>query len=1136
MMKMEKPRRFGSGHKLAAFFAASLLAFAGSAEVIDLAGVDATATDLADDTVYTNSSETAASLVFDCADDVTFNGTIGGNLALVKQGAGKLALNGTNTYVCGTFVSNGWLTVGADRQVAGGAVSLAGGNLRLAAVYTPSTACFTLDADATVDTGAFLFGVKPATFVTKGHTMTKVGYGELKITATFTAATVGGSTWIIDEGKLTSGGDGFGGYVENMDMTLELHEGTHLRSDHHLPLPARLVLRGATLRGSQDFFTNAESTHQWKNFSFNKSVTVLPSADGRPSVINALAVHMGQRNFTPTFDVREGAELQVNAQMVQGLYGSTNPLLPPGTFVKKGAGTMYILQPGTLKGTVRLDEGTLRFGKDGGLGKGAVLAARPGTKVVLDDGAALDCRYCGDSILSSAEVWIDATRFNAEDGATVDSIPNFGTCGGNFLQFATCNNQTSKAPTFTVNAFNGRPAFDFDGHQALALDTYTNKTSEITVFVAARCTHWEAEGNKGKWSSLFAGHSTAAPKNDYESYGSFYQQDAGSYAWYVGNRQTAGLASHAQITNGTPFIDCMRRDGTSVNLMQYRYGETAAETKTVSGVSAAYDVNRLGLACRLGTNAKCEYYGDNHASSRLWYGQVGEVLVFSRVLSDDERAVVNEYLRRKWHNTTNDAVSIASLYSGRQDVLEVPAGAAALVSERTEAGATLTKTGAGTLRVNAMSGVQDVRVAEGTLELLPTSVVAHIDVWMDAADASAVTTNADGRIAAVRNKGNAGGMFAASPLPASASNGAPTPVWEQAAINGLPVLKFAGDSALVLDSYSNTNAFGFLTIFMVAERSSDIQFNVPGRGKWSAPFSMASRSSSSPDEAQLGAYHYDEKQDDTGEPYGQFYRGNVIRAKVTNLPTSVPNDEAFVFASYTEGYRQLFYFERTSAEVGGGSVYKNTFTWDLPQFNYNFDRIQLGCRMGTYGRALLYGVGNSSTRAWYGRIGEFIVCTATLSDAEKSAILGYLRKKWMDKGAGSASAPAVLTGTALAGALGADTSLTLAAGTTVASGAATQPIASLAAEAPATLARSAVTNAADYALFNVSGDVTLPAAMTFRADALPDAAADVLTYGGALNTSETAWTVASDKPSAHIFNTPGRIRLNPLGGFYIILR
>ena len=142
----------------------------------------------------------------------------------------------------------------------------------------------------------------------------------------------------------------------------------------------------------------------------------------------------------------------------------------------------------------------------------------------------------------------------------------------------------------------------------------------------------------------------------------------------------------------------------------------------------------------------------------------------------------------------------------------------------------------------------------------------------------------------------------------------------------------------------------------------------------------------------------------------------------------------------------------------------------------------------------------------------------------------------MDKGAGSASAPAVLTGTALAGALGADTSLTLAAGTTVASGAATQPIASLAAEAPATLARSAVTNAAGYAIFNVSGDVTLPAAMTFRADALPDADADVLTYGGALNTSETAWTVVSEKPSARIFNVPGRIRLNPLGGFYIILR
>jgi len=60
--------------------------------------------------------------------------------------------------------------------------------------------------------------------------------------------------------------------------------------------------------------------------------------------------------------------------------------------------------------------------------------------------------------------------------------------------------------------------------------------------------------------------------------------------------------------------------------------------------------------------------------------------------------------------------------------------------------------------------------------------------------------------------------------------------------------------------------------------------------------------------------------------------------------------------------------------------------------------------------------------------------------------------------------------------------------------------------------------------------------MTFRADALPDAVADVLTYGGALNAETTAWTVVSDKPSAHIFNTPGRIRLNPQSGCCIIFR
>ena len=1099
---------------------------AANAATIDLAGVDATASDFSPETVYTNTSETPASLVFDCSDAVAFAGTIQGNIAVVKQGAGELLLSGANTYSGGTFVSNGWLKVSADTQVAGGAVSLAGGNLLVATNYTPSTVCFTLDADATVDTGTFQFGVNPATFITKGRTMTKTGSGSIAMSGTFADTQVKGSTWIVEEGFLSAGGDPFGGHVSKTDMTLEVLEGAYILSEGHVPIPSRLVLRGGELRSSVNRFTSAVVTYKWKNFSFNHTITVLPSLDGTPSVVNALAVHMGNAaTLVPTFDVREGAELQMNTAMAQGRTGNADDAaLTAGSFVKKGLGTLTIMQPGTLKGLVRLEEGTLRFGKGGGLGKDATLVARAGTKVSLDDGAVIDCNYCGNSLMSSAEVWIDATKFAAVDGATVSTIPNLGTCGGIFKQFKGYNNLTAAAPTYKADAINGHPAFSFNGHQALGLDTYTNTTSQITIFVAARCTHWENSGNLGKWAAVLAGHSTADGNADNKSNGAFYQQDNGTYMWYAGNQKNINLSSHSQIIAGTPFIDCLRRNGNSANVMQYLYGSDTPGSASGTGYSGTLDVNRLGLCCRLGANACCEYSGDDHVSSRLWYGDVGEVLVFSRSLSDSERAAVNEYLREKWHNTTNSSVSVDALYSGRRDTIDVPSGAASLVAARTEEGA-LTKIGAGTLRVNAMSNRQDVRVAEGTLALLPTSVVAHIDVWMDAADESVVTTNADGRIATLRNKGNAGGVFAASPSPRSATYGAPTPVWESGAINGLRSLKFAGDSALVLDSYANTNKHGFLTVFMVAERSPEIQFDVAGRGKWSAPFSMASTASSDSDQNQAGAFHYDEVRSD-GNPYGQFHAG--VYAAAGSITNSVPNGAAFLLTCYLEGYNQYYNFE-TCASATAKTVTQTGWR------SCNFNRVQLGCRLDGYGQTPLYGVGNSSTRGWYGRIGEFIACTAPLSDEEKSEITGYLRKKWMNKGDGSASAPSVLTGAALVGSLGADTALTLAQGAAVSSGAATQPISSLTAEGAATLARSAVTNAADYALFSVSGDVTLPSAMTFEGHSLPGDDADILTYGGSLNTTETDWTVISAKRGAYIHYANGRIRLNPKAGFIFVV-
>ena len=356
-------------------FAAIVICGAAKAETVDLAGLDANASLLTADTVYVNSSETTASLVFDNADTVTFAGTIQGNIAVVKQGAGELALTGANTYSGGTYVSNGWLKVNADSHVGGGAIRLGGGNLRLGGAWTPSTVCITLDADAAIDTGSYNFNVKPETFVTAGRMMTKVGSAMLVVSKVgFTGAVVKGATWIIDEGSLVTEPltDPFGTYSSCTDFTIELHEGTYLLAKNHLPLPARVVLRGAELRGAQTPFSTVETTYKWKAFSLNGTLTVEPSANGKASAIHANAMHMGNLDWVPTIIVQGGAELVMDVSMARGRTGDPDSQpLTSGTFVKRGTGTLTVTQPSALAGAVRIEEGTLRFGKD------AVLAKRP---------------------------------------------------------------------------------------------------------------------------------------------------------------------------------------------------------------------------------------------------------------------------------------------------------------------------------------------------------------------------------------------------------------------------------------------------------------------------------------------------------------------------------------------------------------------------------------------------------------------------------------------------------------------------------------------------------------------------------------------------------------------------------------
>ena len=90
--------------------------------MLDLAGTDMTVADVADLASYdgvTNSSATAATLTFNIADDQSYANTIGGNVAVVKAGAGTLSLGKADrTFTGGTTVSQGKLVLAENNAKA----------------------------------------------------------------------------------------------------------------------------------------------------------------------------------------------------------------------------------------------------------------------------------------------------------------------------------------------------------------------------------------------------------------------------------------------------------------------------------------------------------------------------------------------------------------------------------------------------------------------------------------------------------------------------------------------------------------------------------------------------------------------------------------------------------------------------------------------------------------------------------------------------------------------------------------------------------------------------------------------------------------------------------------------------------
>ena len=1034
-------------------------------------------------------ADTMLTTVVDAADGV------GKYTDIVKTGAGMLTLpTGISSSYRNLIVKEGLVSVAAESCFGWGETTVNGGGIRYTAnvSQTRTSRPIIYEESGVIEVPAGLtWKFMTNAFYCAKAVVTKTGAGTWQANDPLagTLSRFNNSRWIIHEGKLKcSGGDMFAGYRGSYNIPIEVHEDAVMELSgtyHHLPV-RDIILRGGTLFGFHGQYQgdafSISSGCRWKCWGLNGPITALPSLNGKPSRIVARLSHLAHGDGSATtFDVHDGATLEIDTALEPGrANNSSNP--NDGSFVKIGGGTLKLLKPCAAKGLIDIREGTVELAEGGRFNPAAKVNVSPRAKLVLGDKVQMaNTVDLTSALCASADVWLDASRISAADGATVSSVPNLGTAGGNFAKFTwtTSNRRIPDLPTYVTDGINGKGVLHFNGVQALCLPTYTNKTEYLKVFYVSEWTYWSqgtgSQGGMGKWGGPFSFGNRSMTGDDNNCVGVLSYQHGGSTVSTMSTfPKNAASKAYNGLNVGVPYLVSSFVTTTNKGTTVYLNDSTSLQGVTNAHESAGMNKNvNVEFVCvggRTTTGGAAQVTGTTPSvgsSDRMYVGHIGEMLAFTRKLTADEEAQILAYLKRKWFNSSVAVSEETEKALANTVRIEVPEGAeanyVANVATATD-GANffdLTKTGAGTLRYGgAVTGGAILDVEAGGLALKDGRLPSQVDVWVDGADLSTMTFDADNRVTNLVNKGSAGGSFVRNTRKAAVPFG-PTVKEGAEGMNGNPVLAFDGNEALALYSYTNFTAPRSIHVYFVARRTK--YEDEGGKGKWGGLFAFGSTTQNGEDQTHSGVCYLSQ-----GLATGLAVDHGVYATDYI-APPELGATAIYYFFNSTNGY--LYAVETNATSV---TAIPRKAKTDEKCEPFQIDILQLGGRLMNYGEPQWYNDGNSRNRFGYCDIAEMIATTMPLGEHQEAELLDYLRKKWMNKGSGSATPPAWLTGIPATPATDADTALVMADGTSLRHEAATQTLGAL--ETVGTVDWTRVWDGittSSFPLFAVDGEVSL---------------------------------------------------------------
>jgi hypothetical protein len=510
-------------------------------------------------------------------------------------------------------------------------------------------------------------------------------------------------------------------------------------------------------------------------------------------------------------------------------------------------------------------------------------------------------------------------------------------------------------------------------------------------------------------------------------------------------------------------------------------------------------------------------------------GYIGELLVFTRVLSDSEYAYVETYLRNKWFGENTVLPRAASAGKPRFFV-EVEDGANAVLSPSSDTGitgGTLVKTGKGSLVAGDLTGVAKLEVESGELALKSAAIAGKAAVWLDPDDESTVTLE-DGAVVEIANKGSLGGSFAKN-LGVGA-----TILSGEDGINGRSVLSFAKNGTLLYTGFVREDASKprSLNVYAVVSRLSFTKFT--------SPYSFAHASDNWFDKDANGNFHYEEH-DANGGCYRTFYGRDArgfVNGLTTNpytensyfvdLPRRDADGEAYLSVNRMSGDWQLTATVLASDELTAVPWYSTSGCRISP---LNVNRVSLGGAM-TQG-----GSGAGAGGYWDGRIGEFIVFESPLSVAEEVELLDYLRKKWFGKGSGPENPPACLSGSVKTSVTHDRLQLEVGAEARLLHALPNMPLASLVLDSASLVRTAASAELAETKLFSIADGLTVSGTPSLSMEPQPEADVELFSAGVIDDTAN--WRLEGSLSSRFIYEVDmldSVCRLRKRRGMVLILR